>query len=292
MPNFKKISDLPVAKSTDGLNLVVNDNGFAKQIAADSVGKVKSVNNIEPDNNGNVHIDTSGNVKTVNGVNPDESGNVQIDTASSWNDLKDKPFYAEESVIDIFTDETFTLEAEEPSGVVFVSQTKHKLEEGTVCNFIINGIAHNDIVIANGQTRFEGYTVWNGGTGLVIIYAPVGTASLTASLSVKEVTVKQIEEKYIPNEVKGLVFEIADSECSQDGPDEYIITKNYDALYETIMSGRHVYIRIYGQMYTPLSIWFSDGFGLSIKTYALGPNEIGYNFSQLNFINGSYHGQI
>lgn len=73
MINLKNITELPVAESTNGLNLIVNDNGAAKQIAASAVGKVK----------------------TVNGTKPDASGNVQIDTTSSWNDLKDKPFYTE-----------------------------------------------------------------------------------------------------------------------------------------------------------------------------------------------------
>ena len=77
MANLKNITDLPVLKSAEGLNLIVNDNGAAKQIAAGAVCKVKS----------------------VNGAQPDENGNVQIDTASSWNDLKDKPFYAETEVV-------------------------------------------------------------------------------------------------------------------------------------------------------------------------------------------------
>ena len=53
MANLKNIADLPVAESAEGLNLIVNDNGAAKQIAASAVG------------------------------------------TSSWNDLKDKPFYSE-----------------------------------------------------------------------------------------------------------------------------------------------------------------------------------------------------
>jgi hypothetical protein len=77
MPNLKNITELPVAESADGLNLIVNDNGSAKQIPANKVGKVK----------------------TVNGVSPDTNGNIQIDTASSWNDLKDKPFYSEMEVV-------------------------------------------------------------------------------------------------------------------------------------------------------------------------------------------------
>lgn len=38
MANLKNITELPVAESTDGLNLIVNDNGSAKQIAASAVG--------------------------------------------------------------------------------------------------------------------------------------------------------------------------------------------------------------------------------------------------------------
>jgi hypothetical protein len=38
MANFKSITELPVASSSEGLNLIVNDNGAAKQIAASAVG--------------------------------------------------------------------------------------------------------------------------------------------------------------------------------------------------------------------------------------------------------------
>ena len=38
MANLKNITDLPIAESTEGLNLIVNDNGAAKQIPANEVG--------------------------------------------------------------------------------------------------------------------------------------------------------------------------------------------------------------------------------------------------------------
>lgn len=38
MANLKNITELPVAESAEGLNLIVNDNGSAKQIAASAVG--------------------------------------------------------------------------------------------------------------------------------------------------------------------------------------------------------------------------------------------------------------
>ena len=38
MANLKNITDLPIIESADGVNLIVNDNGSAKQIAAGAVG--------------------------------------------------------------------------------------------------------------------------------------------------------------------------------------------------------------------------------------------------------------
>lgn len=38
MANLKNITELPLAESAEGLNLIVNDNGSAKQIAASAVG--------------------------------------------------------------------------------------------------------------------------------------------------------------------------------------------------------------------------------------------------------------
>lgn len=38
MANLKNINDLPVAESAEGLNLIVEDNGCAKRIAANAVG--------------------------------------------------------------------------------------------------------------------------------------------------------------------------------------------------------------------------------------------------------------
>ena len=43
---------------------------------------VKTVNGIEPDQDGNIEVVTSGGVKTVNGSAPDEDGNVEVDTSS------------------------------------------------------------------------------------------------------------------------------------------------------------------------------------------------------------------
>lgn len=60
-------------------------------------GTVKTVNGIEPDENGNVElpaveipeVDLSGVVKSVNGVTPDESGNVTLDISVEDSEVLD-----------------------------------------------------------------------------------------------------------------------------------------------------------------------------------------------------------
>lgn len=49
MANFKNITDLPIAESAEGLNLIVNDNGSAKQIAADKIGGGEKLSDFEND---------------------------------------------------------------------------------------------------------------------------------------------------------------------------------------------------------------------------------------------------
>lgn len=250
MANLKNITDLPVVESAEGLNLIVNDNGSAKQISADLVGG-----------------------------------------AASWNDLTDKPFYEEGNVIDICVDEEFTLMYEEPSGNVFDPKTKYALTDGSVCNFIINGVTYTDIVIADGTYLGE-YIVrlYNG--KLSSIYAPVGTTSLTVSLAVKNTTVKQIDEKFIPDSVKVLMFEIGEGEYSQTGDNSYKITKNYDILYEALLSGRFAYINMQGCFYSPISVYVQSNYGLRVIIGHLPNNSAGFPDSELLFTNGSYHNTI
>lgn len=53
MANLKNITDLPIAESAEGLNLIVNDNGTAKQIAASAIGGgvfVMDMTVLTPDN--------------------------------------------------------------------------------------------------------------------------------------------------------------------------------------------------------------------------------------------------
>lgn len=72
MANLKNITELPVAESAEGLNLIVNDGGSAKQIAASKLSE---------------------------------------EMVTSWNDLTDKPFYTEIKTYTILENQECTSDA-------------------------------------------------------------------------------------------------------------------------------------------------------------------------------------
>lgn len=193
MANLKNITELPVAESADGLNLIVNDNGAAKQIAASAVSKVK----------------------TVNGAQPDESGNVQIDTASSWNDLKDKPFYAEIEKIAIFKNQNtvsddYTVIEIDPSHLA-------KLKVGDFIEIVYNDVSY--LTVLNHPMEDGSSAIYEIGNPFLIgaaeqydtgepFYAVIvpeaifpifcaENAIVSAYLNVE--TVHKLDAKYLPN---------------------------------------------------------------------------------------------
>lgn len=67
---------------------VPTDETVAEWGYTKNAGTVKSVNNIEPDENGNVTISAGeGNVKTVNNIEPDAEGNIEITIPSKTSEL-------------------------------------------------------------------------------------------------------------------------------------------------------------------------------------------------------------
>lgn len=55
--NVKKISELEkISSLSNSHNILIEENGRAKRIASSNIGKVKTVNGVEPDENGNIEI--------------------------------------------------------------------------------------------------------------------------------------------------------------------------------------------------------------------------------------------
>lgn len=194
MANLKNITELPVAESTDGLNVIVNDNGSAKQIAASSVG------------------------------------------VTSWNNLTDKPFYEEVDTTAVFVEEEFELQYEEPSANVFGASLPFPVELGSLCDIVMNGVSYNDIVLKTVQTLYEGCTLRFAPTAMAI-YVPTDVKELIVSLTVKNTTTHQIDEKFIPDSVKDRVF-IMDMTVLT--PDNFTDTTYGNTVKEALLNGKTV----------------------------------------------------
>lgn len=79
---YKKLNEVDIAESMSdsGFVLGVDENGEVKRVPKATMGKVKSVNGNQPDENGNIEIpmNSAGGVQTINGEQPDENGDVKV----------------------------------------------------------------------------------------------------------------------------------------------------------------------------------------------------------------------
>lgn len=106
---IKKISELEqLTDLSSSSNVIIEENGKAKRFSAQNIGKVKTVNGIEPDENGNIAI--TGSV-VAGGVQPDWN---QTDVNSA-DFIKNKPFYdaGDPIEISVFNKDNIVFEAEE-----------------------------------------------------------------------------------------------------------------------------------------------------------------------------------
>jgi hypothetical protein len=87
---YKKLSEAVfVEDAMDTATVLIEENDEIKRVPKSVMGKVKTVNGIEPDEAGDVAV---GTVKSVNNVEPGENGNVELEISNAWGDLNDKPF--------------------------------------------------------------------------------------------------------------------------------------------------------------------------------------------------------
>ena len=218
MANLKNITNLPMAKSSEGLNLIVNDNGAAKQISADAIGKVKTVNGVEPDDNGNINIE------------------IPKGFSGSWNDLEDKPFYEIEA---------------EP---IFEGEIKNS-NSNIPLNTTINFEEAKEYIVIIDDNEYKASAYLDEYDHIPIVYIefndePVyiyptyistndGVFAEPHNLKIIDPTaneIKKIDPKFIPDSV-GLVQRI---DVFMDG-DALTCDKTYDELQELILKGALLY---------------------------------------------------
>lgn len=216
MANLKNITDLPMAESTEGLNLIVNDNGAAKQIAADKVGRVKSVNGAEPDDNGNVEIE------------------IPEEFSGSWNDLIDRPFYAEEPVeVEIVPEVTI----EKNSFETPVAPYSNSLQIGDKCIVLYNGTTYECIGFDfEGMVAFGNVEIVNGansGVPFLLINIPGKCLLLLSNDESPEITLS----------IKALVTPVhyLDSKYIKDMYHEYMVPNTDVVMWEQTVTTENDY---------------------------------------------------
>ena len=221
MANLKNITDLPMAESTEGLNLIVNDNGAAKQIAADKVGRVKSVNGAEPDDNGNVEIE------------------IPEGFSGSWNDLTDKPFYTEEPVeVEVVAETTVTIGQDEmPFGIIPCPILKHGQEYIVNWNgvqYTCQAIDLGDDMIALGNGSLFGFgDLGDIGNNEPFFFIPfdepgwygvfaVQPGTYTVSMKTFDAPIHHLDPKYI----KDMYYEYMAPNTDEVMQEQTVMTEN------------------------------------------------------------------
>lgn len=207
MANLKNITDLPVAESADGLNLIVNDNGVAKQIAASEVGAQADWNVMDENSPAFVK-----NKPTV---------------VSSWNELADKPFSEEEDIIvektklefyesnhkgvsdaktpieiDIIEGQTYLVNID---GISYIMVGKHENYYGAHYWYIGNGSMLTSSFDDSGDT-FAIAKVYDDVDGDWYTTKFYGDDSRTITIS--KLIIKKLDAKYLPTEEWDLDIEI------------------------------------------------------------------------------------
>lgn len=153
-------------------------------------------------------------VKSVNGKTPDEEGNVEIDSVASWNDLTDKPFGEEGSLIEVLPETTI-----DASGlyddVVWYLDSVLQLEEGKTYEITFDGQKYTGVCKRGSFSAWELLYVGNFGlaggedTGEPVAIGTIheiATSAVyvaeatnhTVSMKANSVTIRPIDPKYLP----------------------------------------------------------------------------------------------
>ena len=239
MANLKNITDLPMAASAEGLNLIVNDNGAAKQIAAHEVGAQADWNITDEKNPGFIKNKPEV-VKSVNGVKPAADGEVQVET--SWENLKNKPFYAEMETFTVLENQTII------AGTPTMFNVTKQFNVGDIAEVIYNGNRYATVVKGiQGAVYIGNVSLLGSGddSGEPFFIAPAGPDMLgmvcvddaTVSLYVRSEIVHKLDAKYLPDGV-GSGYDAVIVELGPKGSNNWQFHKgSYFELRSKIESG-------------------------------------------------------
>ena len=200
---YKKIVDVEQVETLNGAATVfINDNGAMKQVAADKFGAVKTVNGVEPDENGNIEVEVS---EIPEPVQPDWNQN----DPTSADYVKGRTHWAETATTTLVNNATVETTDGEPTNNPFVID---EIIEGQTYVVTWNGTTHECVAYiaegpnspslgnatladipsgGNGEPFF--ITVYEGA---VMVFAAAGTHTVSIVADIE--TIHTIDPKFIP----------------------------------------------------------------------------------------------
>ena len=208
MKAIKKISELEkLTELVDSSNVIIEENGVAKLFPATNIGKVKTVNGIAPDSNGNIEIEVS--------------NEQQVWTQANWNEndinangyIKNRPFYETDTIIcvDNLTISGFEV-MEEP---IYTVHNQFNLSFNEGAEYIIDWDGNRYTATCVYLSEDEAYVIGNenyftmqsGGDypfaiiGIEgnILVATESTAEQHTITIIQSAYIKKIDEKFLPN---------------------------------------------------------------------------------------------
>ena len=226
--------------------MIIEENGEAKRFSAASLGKVKTVNGVEPDENGNIEVEAG----SVGGV-------------SSWNDLTDKPFGEESIALDIQWDGEISdrVYVEQDSwyyvhvddsvlpAEAFIGMSLSYIENGESLVITLDGskiFYQNDVLIIYRNAVVIPYDNYDMG-GLVLPKAGIyfakrtDTDFYTTSLKGEASILKKLDSKYTNNPVTltlSYTYDEETGECTDVSSD-----LGFDDVLYAYENGQSVFVR-------------------------------------------------
>lgn len=200
---YKKITDVEQVEAlNDGATVFVNDNGAMKQVGADKFGAVKTVNGVEPDENGNIVVEVP---EIPEPVQPDWNQNDP--NAADY--VKNRTHWAETTTVTFADNVTVEITDGQPTINPFAM---NEIIEGQTYMVTWNGTTHECVAyIAEGpnspslgNATLAGIPSGGNGEpffitlyeGTVMVFAAAGTHTMSIVADIE--TVHPIDPKFLP----------------------------------------------------------------------------------------------
>lgn len=176
---FKTYGELEISEAlSDASHVIIEENGDVKRFPANSIGKVK----------------------TVNGIEPDESGNVAVEISSSWNDLNDKPFGEMTVFVEVMAEtECANLVTKKPH--FEISEDAYRVTYNGTLYDVTGQQYPGEARYYLGDLNLIAYPfciIWYMLDDITTYQFTDTSSGVTASISKGEASVITLDEKYIP----------------------------------------------------------------------------------------------